>query len=410
MNGYLVFILTVILLSYALEGIVSMLNLRSLAPELPRDFADVYDEEKYEKSQQYTRTNTGFGLLQSTIMTAITIPFIIYGGFNWIDMHARSFGYGSIITGLIFAGLLSLLSGVVSLPFSIYSTFVIEERFGFNTTTVKTFIKDIFISTLLGIILGAPLLACILWLFETGGENAWLYCWVIVTAYQLVVLFFAPVFILPLFNKFTPLEEGELKQRITEYADKVDFKMKGVYTMDGSKRSTKANAYFTGLGRFRRIVFFDTLIEKLSPKELVAVLAHEMGHFKKKHIFKMIFASTMQMGIMFYILSIFLNNKGLFAAFGMEHLSIYASLIFFGFLYSPISLLLGIVFNFFSRRHEYEADTYAVNTTGYPLELVQGLKKLSVSNLANLTPHPLHVFLNYSHPPLRERIRAIQND
>lgn len=409
MNGYLIFILVVILLSYILEGTVSILNLRSLAPDLPAEFADVFDENEYARSQEYTRATTSFGLVQSTIMTVITIPFILMGGFNWIDMHARSFGYGSILTGLVFTGILAFLSGTVSLPFSAYSTFVIEERFGFNKTTVKTFILDMVKSIGLSILIGGPMLAFILWFFETGGQYAWLYCWLAVVAFIIVLQFLAPVVIMPLFNKFTPLEDGELKESITDYARRQEFKMKGIYTMDGSKRSTKLNAFFTGFGRFRRIVFFDTLMEKLSVHEIVAVLAHEMGHFKKKHIFKMMGASILQMGIMFYILSLFLNNAGLFEAFGMDNLSIYASLIFFGFLYSPISMLLGILFNFFSRRHEYEADVYATETTGQPRDLVQGLKKLSVTNLANLTPHPLHVFLNYSHPPLRERIRAIEN-
>jgi STE24 endopeptidase len=408
MNGYLILILAIILVSFALEVIVALLNLRSLHPDLPDEFADVLDQELYTGSQNYTRTTTRFGLLQNSIMTPVTILFILLGGFNWIDSLARSMGHGSIITGLIFTGLLMLFSGIANLPFSIYSTFVIEERFGFNKTTVKTFILDIIKSVVLGILIGGPVLALILWFFETGGPLAWLYCWLIVMGVVLIMQFLAPVVIMPLFNKFTPLEAGELKESITAYAESQAFKIKGIYTMDGSKRSTKLNAFFTGFGKFRRIVFFDTLIEKLSPGEIVAVLAHEMGHYKKKHIFKMMAASILQMGIMFYILSLFLNNEGLFAAFGMEHLSIYASLIFFGFLYAPISMLLAIASNFFSRRHEYEADAYAAATISRPQDLINGLKKLSVSNLANLTPHPLHVFLNYSHPPVLARIHALQ--
>lgn len=409
MNGYLILILAIILVSFTLEVIVALLNLRSLLPVLPDEFADVLDQELYAGSQNYTRTTTRFGLLQNSIMTPVTILFILLGGFNWIDSLARSMGHGTIITGLIFTGLLMFFSGIASLPFSIYSTFVIEERFGFNKTTVTTFILDIIKSVALGILIGGPVLALILWFFETGGPLAWLYCWLIVMGFVLIMQFLAPVVIMPLFNKFTPLEEGELKESITAYAKNQAFKMKGIYTMDGSKRSTKLNAFFTGLGKFRRIVFFDTLIEKLSPYEIVAVLAHEMGHYKKKHIFKMMAASILQMGIMFYILSLFLNNQGLFAAFGMEHLSIYASLIFFGFLYAPISMLLAIAGNFFSRRHEYAADAYAASSTARPQDLVNGLKKLSVSNLANLTPHPLHVFLNYSHPPVLARIHALQH-
>ncbi len=408
MNGYLIFILAVILTSYFLEALVSYLNLRSLDPVLPGEFNDVFDKEKYAQSQEYTRVTTRFSLVESTIMTILTILFILLGGFNWIDTVARSFDFESIITGLVFTGILVLLSGIIGLPFSVYSTFVIEERFGFNTTSAKTFMLDIVKAILLGIAIGGPILAFVLWFFETGGSLAWLYCWLAVLFFIIVIQFLAPVIIMPLFNKFIPLEEGDLKHSITDYANQQVFKMKGIYTMDGSKRSTKLNAFFTGFGRFRRIVFFDTLIEKLSTHEIVAVLAHEMGHYKKKHIFKMMGASILQMGIMFYILSFFLNNKGLFDAFGMEHLSIYASLIFFGFLYSPISMLLGIISNYFSRKHEYEADSYAVVSTGRPNDMVRGLKKLSVTNLSNLTPHPLHVFLNYSHPPVLERIQAIQ--
>jgi len=409
MNGYLLFILAVILISFILEGAVSLLNLRSLDPRLPVEFADVFDQKKYAQSQEYTRVTTWFGLLQNTIMTILTVLFILFGGFNWIDQVARSYSFDSIVTGLIFTGLLILISGAAGLPFSVYSTFVIEERFGFNKTTWTTFILDIAKSIILAILIGGPLLAFVLWFFETGGPLAWLYCWLVVVTFTIVLQFLAPVLIMPLFNKFTLLEEGELKQSITDYAEKEQFRMKGIYTMDGSKRSTKLNAFFTGFGRFRRIVFFDTLVEKLSTREIVAVLAHEMGHYKRKHIFKMMGASILQMGIMFYILSLFLNNEGLFAAFCMDHVSVYASLIFFGFLYSPISMFLGIVFNFFSRRHEYEADTYAAASTERPMDLISGLKKLSVTNLSNLTPHPLHVFLNYSHPPVLARIQAMQN-
>lgn len=407
MNAYLLFILAVILLGYILETAVSLLNLGALSPELPAEFSDVYDREKYARSQEYTRVSTRFGILRGSVMILVTIPFILFGGFNYLDLFARSFGFGSIVTGLIYTGSLALLSGLIGLPFSIYATFVIEERFGFNKTTFRTYVFDIVKSVVLTILLGGPLLAFVFWLFETAGSPAWLYCWLAVAAVIVLMQFLAPVLIMPLFNKFTPLEEGELKQRITEYARQQNFRMQGIYTMDGSRRSTKLNAFFTGFGRFRRIVFFDTLVEKLAPGEIVAVLAHEMGHYKKKHIFIMMGAAIVQMGLMFFILSLFINNRGLFAAFGMENLSVYASLIFFGFLYAPISMLLGIGFNYFSRRHEYQADTFAARTSGLELELVGALKKLSATNLTNLTPHPLHVFLNYSHPPVLARIRAL---
>lgn len=411
MNGYLLFILSVLLLGHLLDLTAALLNLRRLSPELPAEFVGVFDDEQYARSQAYTRATTRFGLIQSTVSLALTVAFIVAGGFNYVDLAARSFGFSSIPTGLLFTGTLALLSTIAGLPFSVYSTFVLEQRFGFNTTTVVTFILDGLKALLLAVVLGGPLLAAILWFFETSGSAAWLYCWIAAVAFVLVVQFLAPVVIMPLFNKFTPLAEGELKAAITGYAARQRFAIQGIYTMDGSKRSTRANAFFTGFGRFRRIVFFDTLTDKLAASEIVAVLAHEMGHYKLKHIPMMMALSILQMGLLFFILSLFLDNQGLFAAFGMEHVSVYASLVFFGFLYSPISTLLAIGFNAFSRRNEYQADSYAAQTLesdGGGESLISGLKKLSVSNLSNLTPHPLQVALNYSHPPVLARIAALR--
>ncbi|MEA3233024.1 MAG: M48 family metallopeptidase [Thermodesulfobacteriota bacterium] len=407
MNPYLIFILAVILIGYILDLTISIVNLSSLDPRLPDEFIDVLDGERYAQSQNYTRTTTTFSMIKETATTTLTIAFILIGGFNWVDMLARGFGLNTISTGLIFTAILLVIVACLEMPFSIYATFVIEERFGFNQTTRGTFILDLAKGIVLTVVIGGPVLAFVLWFFEKGGSWAWLYCWMGVVAAMMVIQFLAPVLIMPLFNKFTPLEDGELKETVTNYAAREKFQIKGIYTMDGSKRSTKLNAFFTGFGRFRRIVFFDTLVEKLSTGEIVAVLAHEMGHSKLKHIFKMLAASILQMGILFFILSLFINNRGLFAAFQMEHVSIYASLIFFGFLYSPISMLLSVIFNIFSRRHEFQADRYALNSTGRPEMLISALKKLSITNLSNLTPHPLHVFLNYSHPPVLERIKAL---
>ena len=408
MNSYLIFILAILLLSYLLEQAVALLNLRSLSPDLPAEFTDVYDAEQYRRSQNYTRVTTGFSQIQATVSLILTLIFILAGGFNLIDGVARSFELSTIPTGLIFFGLLALLSALMNLPFSIYSTFVIEQRFGFNTTTVATFIADLLKAVLLSVLLGGPLLASILWFFEISGPLAWLYCWIASVVFVLVVQFLAPVLIMPLFNKFTPLAEGELKEAITNYAARQNFALQGIYTMDGSKRSTRANAFFTGFGKFRRIVFFDTLMNRLSTGEIVAVLAHEMGHYKLKHILSMMALSILQMGFMFFILSFFLDNPGLFAAFGMENISIYAGLVFFGFLYAPISTLVALGFNAFSRYNEYQADHFAARTGANGENLINGLKKLSVSNLTNLTPHPFNVFLHYSHPPILARIAAIR--
>jgi STE24 endopeptidase len=409
MNPYLIFILVILIGSYVLELVLDFLNVRYQKTDLPSEFEGYYDGEKYKKSQNYLRENTCFGMINDTIITPIIIIFILIGGFNAVDRFARSFQLGSIPTGLIFAGVLTLAYHVIHIPFSIYGTFIIEEKYGFNKTTVKTFILDILKTWFLVAIIGSILLSVVLWFFEKAGGGAWLYCWAATVLFQIFLLFIAPVTIMPLFNKYSLLEEGELKRAIEDYARSQDFKMKGIYTMDGSKRSTKSNAFFTGFGKFRRIVLFDTLLAKHSVEELVSVLAHEMGHYKKKHILKSIIISILTAGLMFFILSLFLNNRELFAAFKMDDTSIYASLFFFGFLYTPIEMIISIFGNMLSRRHEYEADGFSVKTYGKPEAMIVALKKLSVENLSNLTPHPLKVFLTYSHPPVLERIKAIRN-
>ncbi len=408
MNYYFIIILCILIGTYLLDLIVDITNVRHVKTDLPEEFEGFYDEAKYKKSQEYLRENTRFGIISDSIATPITIAFIIFGGFNVVDQFARSFNLGSILTGLVFAGVLMLASQVIHLPFSIYDTFVIEEKYGFNKTTPKTFVLDILKSWLLATVIGGIVLAGVLWFFETIGPWAWLYCWIAITVFQIFLMFIAPVVIMPLFNKFKPLEECELKRAIEGYAGSQNFKMKGVFTMDGSKRSTKSNAFFTGFGKFRRIALFDTLIEKHTVEELVSVLAHEMGHYNKKHIFKTIVLSILTTGLMFYILSLFINNGELFAAFKMQETSIYASLFFFGFLYTPIDMIISIFANALSRRHEYEADAYAVGTYKKPESMILALKKLSADNLSNLTPHPLKVFLSYSHPPVLERIQAIR--
>ena len=408
MNIYGLIILVTLLAGFILDIITNLLNLRSLKGELPDEFKGVFDAEEYKRSQAYTRVHTRFGFLTSTVSLAATLIFWFAGGFNAIDLMVRGWDPGPIFTGLIYIGILILMRSLLGLPFSIYNTFVIEERFGFNKTTPKTFMLDILKGLLLGIILGGPLLAALLFFFDFAGAFAWLYCWIGTTVFTLVVQFVAPTWIMPLFNKFTPMEEGELHRAITDYADKVSFPLKGIYVMDGSKRSTKSNAFFTGFGKNKRIALFDTLIERHSTPELVSVLAHEIGHYKKKHILKSMVISILHMGIMFYLLSIFISHPGLFEAFYMQHQSVYAGLIFFGMLYAPIELVLSVFMQIFSRRNEYEADRYAAETTGNAGPMVEALKKLSLHNLSNLRPHPLYVFLNYSHPPVLQRIEALR--
>lgn len=408
MNLFAVIILAAILVDFILDVVSNYLNLKSLENSLPEEFREVYDEDTYSRSQEYTRVRTRFGFLTTTFDLLVLLVFWFSGGFNWLDQLVRSWELGDIWTGLTFIGLLILAKTIISLPFSIYSTFVIEERFGFNKTTPKTFVLDMVKGLGLGILLGGPLLAGILAFFQYGGDLAWLYAWGVVTLFTLIIQFVAPRWIMPLFNKFEPLEEGELRESIEEYADKVDFHLDDLSVMDGSKRSSKSNAFFTGFGKNKRIALFDTLIEKHTVPELVAVLAHEIGHYKKKHIIKNMVISVLHTGVLFFLLSIFLESAALFEAFYMEHMSVYAGLIFFGMLYAPIEMILSVVMQIISRKHEFEADDYAASTTGKPSDMISALKKLSKDNLSNLTPHPFYVFLNYSHPPVLERIREIK--
>jgi STE24 endopeptidase len=408
MNIYAIIILTAILAGFALNLAANLLNLKSLKTSLPPEFSDVYDQERYEQSQAYTRAQTRFGMAGSAFGLILILVFWFSGGFNILDQYVRSFGWNEIWTGLAYIGILLLGRGLLSLPFSIYATFVIEERFGFNKTTPATFISDLVKGLLLSVLAGGPILAGILALFIYAGSLAWLYCWIAVTLYTLVIQFIAPAWIMPLFNKFTPLEEGELRERIMEYARSVDFPLKNLFVMDGSKRSAKSNAFFTGFGKNKRIALFDTLIEKHTVPELVAVLAHEIGHYKMKHILKGMVISIAHTGIIFYLLSVFLTSEALFEAFYMEQMSVHAGLIFFGLLYAPVELVLSIGMQMMSRKHEYEADHFSAMTTGKPDAMIGALKKLSAGNLSNLTPHPFFVFLNYSHPPVLKRIEAIR--
>jgi len=408
MNNWLLLILIILVSNFILEQVLSYLNTKALEDTVPSEFQDVIDADNYRKSQEYVRATSQFGLIESTVTTLVLLVFLLAGGFNSVDLFIRSFQQGAIVSGVLYIAVLLLLSSILALPFTVYSTFVIEERFGFNNTTIKTFCSDIIKALLLSILIGVPILYLILWFFETTGNFAWIYCWAGLILVSVVLQFLAPVLIMPLFNKFIPLEDGTLKDKVLAFARNASFGVQGIYTMDGSKRSTKLNAFFAGFGKFRKIVFYDTLLEKLDDDEIVAVLAHEMGHYKHHHLFKMMAISICHTGLLFFLLSLFIGNENLFAAFQMEHVSIYGALIFFSFIFSPFNLLLGIAVNILSRRHEYQADHYAVVSTSRGAALVSGLKKLSVANLSNLTPHPAMVFFHYSHPPVLARIQALR--
>ncbi|MFC1988971.1 M48 family metallopeptidase [Chloroflexota bacterium] len=408
MNIFSYIIITALFLEFLLDVIADALNLRALKQEIPPALAGVYKPDAYRKSQEYTRSCTRFGFITSSFGLLIILIFWFTGGFNSLDQIVRSWGMGSTVNGLIYIGILVIAYELLTLPFSIYATFVIEERFGFNQTTPRVFIADGLKGLALTILLGGPLLAGILALFEYAGDYAWLCCWLAVTIYTMVMQFIAPIWIMPLFNKFTPMEPGELKDAIQDYARSVGYEVGNISVMDGSKRSTKTNAFFTGFGQTKRIALFDTLISKHTNQELVAVMAHEIGHYKKKHVLQGIVISIAHAGLIFFLLSVLLGSQTLYQAFYMEQSSVYAGLLFFGLLYTPVEMVLSIALQIFSRRNEYEADRFAAETTAEPASLVDALKKLTTENLSNLTPHPFYVFLNYSHPSLLQRVQAIQ--
>jgi STE24 endopeptidase len=403
-----IIILAALVVDTGLNLTADLLNIRRLGRKLPEAFHGWYPPEQYAKSQDYLMANTRLGWIVDVFDLAVLLGFWFTGGFAWLDDRVRALELPMVWTGLIYIGALLALKSVLAIPFGVYRTFVIEQRFGFNRTTWQTYLKDRCKSVALAVVLGAPLLAAVLLFFQFAGTRAWWYCWLATVAVMLVVQYIAPTWIMPLFNRFDPLGEGQLRSAILDYARRIDFRLDNIFVMDGSKRSSKSNAYFTGFGRHRRIVLFDTLIEKHGVDELVAVLAHEMGHYKMKHIIKNLGIGVLQTGVMFYIFSFFIAYQGLFQAFYVQQVSIYAGLVFFGMLYAPLDGLMAMAVQALSRRHEYAADRFAVRTSAKKGAMIEALKRLSVDNLSNLEPHPFYVFLNYSHPPVLKRIEAIE--
>ena len=408
MNIYLLIILSALIGEFLLRTLVRVLNLKALDPGLPNEFQGYYDEEKYARSQEYTRVNTRFAFFTTSFDLIVILVFILFGGFNFVDQIVRGFGLSTLPSGLAFFGILFFASDLISTPFSLYQNFVIEEDFGFNKMTLKTFILDKLKGYLLTLALGGVFLTAILFFFEKTGEYGWLYAWGIIGLFMILIQPLFTLVIAPMFNKFTPLEKGELRTAIENYAQKVGFPLSRIDVMDGSKRSAKSNAYFSGFGKQKRIALFDTLLEKHSNDEMVAILAHEVGHYKKHHIKVGILISILHTGLLFWLLSIFIDNPGLFEAFKMKEISVYGGLTFFMILYSPVELVLSVIMNAVSRRNEFQADAYSAKTTEKSEHLISGLKNLSVSNLGNLTPHSLSVLLDHSHPPVLERITALK--
>ncbi|MDF1751169.1 MAG: M48 family metallopeptidase [Verrucomicrobiales bacterium] len=407
-NGWFVAIVLAFVLLWKLDFFTTLLNMKSFKSQVPAEFVDVMDPEQFEISKDYTRVKAVFGIGVSIFMLVVFFSFWWLGGFGWLDEKVRSFGYGNLVNGLIYIGILFVGLQILTLPLSWYSTFGIEAKFGFNKMTPGLFIMDFFRGLILAALLGAPLLLAILWIFESV-PMAWFWGWVVMTGFMLISVFLAPTLILPLYNKFTPLGEGELKDEIFAMAAKCQFPVKEISIMDGSKRSTKSNAFFTGFGPTKRIVLFDTLVNNHTVPELVGVLAHEIGHYKKRHIVKGILMSIIGSGVMFFLLGILKDNRALFDAFAVKETSTYVSLVLFGILMQPVSQILGIGGSWLSRKHEFEADAYAAEVTDRPEAMASALRKLSADNLTNLTPHPAYVFLNYSHPPVGERIAALRD-
>ena len=406
-NTIFFLILVIPVTGFILEHYLEYLNSTMWSDSLPEKLKGICDEGEYRKTQLYQKDNRKLSFWSSSFNLAVIIAMIILGGFSFIDGFARSFSMNLIIIALIFFGIIGFASDLINIPFSWIDTFVIEKKFGFNTMTTRTFITDHLKSWFIAILVGAPVLGLITWFFYKTGSSFWLYAWGMITLFSVFINLFYSELIVPLFNKQTPLEEGSLRNQIEAFAEKSGFRLKNIYIIDGSKRSTKANAYFSGFGPMKRIVLYDTLSKELTEEEIVAVLAHEIGHYKKKHILRSLILSVLLTGLMLFLFSLVVNSPALSKALGADKPSFHLGLVVFGILYTPLSLLIGLVTNYISRRNEFEADRF-VRDNFKPEILAGALKKLSVKNLSNMLPHPVYVFFHYSHPPLLKRLEKLE--
>ncbi len=399
--------LGIFIAGFILEQYLDYLNNKMTYREMPSDFLGFIDKEKFLFQQQYQRTNYRTGIWSSGFNFLIILLMLLFFGFAFINKMVADVTENPVLQALLFFGIILLAGGIMNLPFSLYDTFVTEEKFGMNKTTPKTFILDLFKSLFVGLIIGGGLLALITWIYEKTGSFFWWIAWIVMAAFSLFMSLFYSSLIVPLFNKQEPLPGGDLRDAIRRFADKTGFRLDDIYVMDGSKRSVRGNAYFTGLGPRKRIVLYDTLIGDLTNEEIVAVIAHETGHFKKKHIVWGMILGFLQTGLMLFLFSLFAGSAALSRALGVDEPNFHTAVIAFGILYSPFSLLTGILLNIYMRRKEFEADEFAAaNHDAWTL--ASALRKLSVRNLSNLTPHPLYVFFNYSHPPLLQRVEKLK--
>ncbi|MEI6556466.1 MAG: M48 family metallopeptidase [Paludibacter sp.] len=403
-----IIIIVILVVDFALERTLAFLNIKESGKELPTLLRDIYNPEKYAKQQEYFRTNSRFGMLTSGFSFIVTMLMFAFGGFAWVDGLVQQYVVSPIWTPILFFGVLYIANDLISIPFDWYDTFVIEERFGFNKVTHKLFVLDKLKGYGMTIVLGGGILFVVIWIYTLTPTYFWLLAWAVVTGYSLFMTMFYSQIIVPLFNKQTPLEEGELRTEIEKFATKTSFNLDNIFVIDGSKRSTKANAYFSGLGAKKRIVLYDTLMDKMTTEEIVSVLAHEVGHYKHKHTLINFLISMPSTLLLFFVFGLILQSDDLARALGGSKASFHLNALAFSILYSPISLILDIATNVLSRRFEYQADEFA-SSHGYGSQLVSGLKKLSATSLSNLMPHPLYVFFHYSHPTLYQRIQRITN-
>ena len=406
-QAYFAIILTVIVFNFILERFLDYLNDKNRSSELPKELEGIYDKEKYKKSQDYQKEKSRISFIGSFFSLGLVMSMLLLDGFAWLDSFVQSRTDTPILSSILFFAIIAIVSDVISLPFSIYNTFKIEEKYGFNKTTVPLFIIDKIKGYLLGALLGGTILYFLIQFYESAPDQFWLYAWLLIVAFMLLMNMFYTSLIMPLFNKLTPLPEGDLKNEVNKYAEKTGYDLSQVYVIDGSKRSNKANAFFSGFGSRKKVVLYDTLIKNHTTEELVAVLAHEVGHYKKKHIIQSLIMGILQTGIMLFVLQLFLKDAELAKALGVNQPSFHIGIVAFSFIFSPISQLTGIFSNIISRKNEYEADAYAKKTyDGKPLQ--DALKKLSVDNLSNLQPHPWYEFFYYSHPTLLKRLKALE--
>jgi STE24 endopeptidase len=408
MQNFIFFLILIIPVSgFIAERYLDYLNSLMWSDSLPEKLKGICDEEEYRKTQLYQRDNDRLSFWSSSLNLVVILVMIIAGGFAFADSIARTLSTNSVIIALIFFGMIGFVSDLINIPFGYYDTFVIEKKYGFNTMTVRTFITDHLKSWFIALLVGIPVMGLITWFYYKTGKNFWWYAWGVITLFSVFINLFYSELIVPLFNKQTPLPEGLLRTLIETFSEKAGFRLKNIYIIDGSKRSTKANAYFSGFGPKKRIVLYDTLQKELSDEEIVAVLAHEIGHYKKKHVLLNLVLSVLITGLMLFLLSIVVNSPQLSMALGSHTASFHLGLIVFGILYSPVSLLIGLITNYISRMNEFAADRF-VRENFKPEILADALKKLSVKNLSNMMPHPAYVFFHYSHPPLLSRLEKLE--